>query len=386
MDDNPRVLIISMRGWGELGNYLCAQQLQAFINKKVEIPASIIVADDYLQFFIDIGNKIKTLTKEAESSDKRNQAYKALLENTAQELETYDYIGCTELTDFLEKIYTFNPTVVISTKGIISKLISQALSARKQPKMRLVNYVTNHGHFQFPAHLDSNVTEFITRLPEASAYIKTQQSIVNDPQIHEVGFISSFDVLASIQAPAKISSRPDVTVIVSNRGDSRYLELTQLILENSELDVVFISINNEDEIKRIKIIADKYNSSKTRLIIFNTFSQQDYFKLLAEVGGRASIYVGKGSINTLLEALISGIPVFGIRSGLPMEEWGGGYLQAHGIGNVYDHPGQLFSDLMKTITDSEHFMDLNKNVFEHNFKLTKENVTRDVLKKMIYMK
>lgn len=366
----PKIIIVSMRSWGELGNYLCAKQLGGFIRSNLNVDEQVIFADDYISEFKNIGDKIKNIMKlYAHDPDSVHEHYSTLLKSLDTVINEYNYHENKEFETLTKVINDFSPKVTICTKGVIGKLLTNARS-HYQYNFHIFNYVTNHGHFQFDAHVSDTIDGYLTRLPESTQYIYDVTQ--GKSRIYELGYISSIVSLDTNYFPNEAMPAFKNIIIVSNRGDVRYVDVLKHLSKVAGLRIIFISINNPEEIEKIEALLC-LSDTKAEIEVFPDFDQKEYLKLIAKYGVEGAVYIGKGSINTLMEAVLLGIPVFGLRSGLPMEEWGKNYLESHGIGSIFSTSYELISALDKFASSQSEISKIVSSLKNHRKKFNSED-------------
>ncbi|MCF2825424.1 MULTISPECIES: hypothetical protein [unclassified Pseudoalteromonas] len=354
------ILIVCMKSWGEFGNFLAAKQLQAFLTKTSGQLVDLIAGDDYIDNFVQVGQDIKMAVKSAANSDEVFDNYLNIVtrldHRVAKQTEEQDF---SEYLPLLEAIEQRKPTTVICTKGVVARMLA-AQKIKKMPE-QLYNYVTNHGHFSMDVHrsaIDSGM-KYLTRLPAATEYLR---DIVKVPatQIHDFGYISSVQ-MENLADTQQVSELTDV-ILVSNRGGRKYTLLYQELLKNTNLNLHYIVINDAEELAVAEQSARDYPG---RAKVLDGLQQKDFLALVAELGKKGTVYVGKGSINTLIEAVLGKQPVLGLRSGLPMEEWGAQYLEQHQLGCIRDDWKDIYNKIAELVDSPQAYCELRTNVLKY---------------------
>ncbi len=361
------VLILSMTTWGEMGNWLSGQSLKEALTKaRPDWNVVQQAADTAVPGLAEAGSTIREISRQATSPEERFDAYRALMASLMEKypagMETGD-ASTSETARAVEQLKavlaTEAPDVIIGTKGIICRL-ALAASGGATP---VINYVTNHMHFQFAVHRCPGATRHLVRLPQAKEYL--QDDLGYDASaIDIIGYLINAGPNQPDASPRRSaggsgsgsgsgdSTQPPHVVVVSNRGGAEYLDvLTYLVTKQTHASGTFIGINDPDLCGRASTIAAGHGAAD-RWTIVEKLSQADFLRLLSgrdRVG--PLVLVSKASPNTIMEAVYLGIPMCLFRSGLPMEDWACDLVNEEGLGTASaDAPGvcaaieRLFQD------------------------------------------
>lgn len=351
--DGRTIGIVAMTSWGEAGNWLSARSLAATIARGAPGAAvRLQAADELLPVFAEAGASIKAATLRSGGPRERHDRYAAVLDGLGARfppgLEERPGPWAAELEALAEWIGSTAPDVLIGTKGIICRAL---LAAARLAGMRVpvVDYVTNHAHFAFRVHHCPGVVRHLVRTPQAERFLVDRCGF--DPAtVDVVGYLVAAQPLlpdARSDAPA---SGPSL-IVVSNRGGDEYVELLRRLAPVARhLDLTFVALNDERLRRAAAEVAEDVGAPSWRLS--TRLRQQDLFELMRRArGSPVCALVCKASPNSIFEAAWFRLPMFLLRTGLPMEEWGADLVVDEGLGVVAKDMGSLASSLSTHLRD-----------------------------------
>jgi UDP-N-acetylglucosamine:LPS N-acetylglucosamine transferase len=357
-----RILVASMTTWGEKGNWLSGAGLAATLRSRCpEGAVELVPAEELVPELAAVGKAIKSVTLESRGTRERFERYAGVLEGLEGsfpfgfEDEPGLHEGMAEklarLVDYLKK---FQPDVVIGTKGLICRLLLAAgrLAGRPRP---VVNYVTNHGHFRFPVHRCPSAAIHLVRLPEGRPYLHETCGWALE-SIRVIGYLVAAQQLQRLDRPSEPVSEAGhgtgrAVIVVSNRGGEEYLDvLRRLLPYRDTIDVTFVALMDEPLGEAAREIVAQAGITSWRVAVHLT--QEELFGLMERARARGTcLLVCKASPNSIFEAAYFGLPMFLVRTGLPMEEWGADLVVQEGVGWVADGIIDLLPQLEACLTD-----------------------------------
>lgn len=360
VEGGKRILIVSMTTWGERGNWLSGKSLGATLQACwPDAQVDVVAAEELIPLFADIGKRIKAATVETTDPEERFAGYSRILRDLeplfpagfedAPELHPR---AAAELRVLADRLRDNPPDLLLGTKGVICRALLAALrlAGHQRP---VINYVTNHGHFQFAVHRVPGAALHLTRLPEGRDYlietcgwpaesIRAIGYLVAAQQLIQRGEVPNFDE----------ASRPHISVIiVSNRGGDEYVTvLERLVPLGDAIDVTFIALMDERLCNAANQLLQKHGITRWR--VAEQLNQVELFHLMLQARAKGvCCLVCKASPNSIFEAVYFGLPLFLFRTGLPMEEWGADMVVSEGIGWVADQVDDLTTPLLDCLSD-----------------------------------
>lgn len=358
-----KIIVVSMTSWGEMGNWLSGKSLGAALAACFpEASVDVLAAEELVPRFAATGEAIKEATRASRTPDERVHRYSTILRQLEADFPPgfeADPALHPSLAADLERlgrtIQAERPDVILGTKGIICRVcIAAAALVGEAPVV--INYVTNHGHFQFPVHHCPGAALHLLRFPEGAEFLKSACGLP-DSAVRVVGYLVAAYQLTGgrgaelAMAPPGDDRGVQSVIIVSNRGGAEYLELLEhLIPYGDDIEVTFIGINDAELCgaaeRRITEAGIKTWRSIVRL------GQAEFFHLMARCRSRGvTRLVCKASPNSIFEAVYFGIPMFLLRTGLPMEEWGAEMIARERIGWVADSMSELLPSIDASLRD-----------------------------------
>ncbi len=364
-----KLLIVSMTTWGEMGNWLSGKSLETTLTACLpDTSVRIEAAENLIPRFQAVGAAIKQATLDSQTPQERFDRYAAVLRG----LEPLFPVGFEddprrfpELADELQTLVNYlraeQPDLVIGTKGVICRALLGALrlAGLNRP---VINYVTNHGHFQFAVHRCPAATLHVVRFPEGQDYLQAATGWPAE-SIRVVGYlIAAQQLLRQAAIPARLAPQPPTEVasnpgfkrsviIVSNRGGREYIDLLERLKPYGDsIEVTFIAIRDEMLCELAEGVVREVGAATWRVV--SELSQPELFKLMLRAQREGvCILVCKASPNSIFEAAYFGLPMFLLRTGLPMEEWGADMVVREGIGWVEETMAALAPQLTACLDD-----------------------------------
>lgn len=338
--DVMKLLILSMRTWGEMGNWLSGHALaEALACEMPSWQVEQLATDHLVPRLAEAGAQIRRLTKQHTQPRPRFIAYTQLMERLTSEyppgFEEASSIPAdlsADLQILSNTITASEPDIVIGTKGIICRL---ALAATER-RLPVVNYVTNHGHFRFAVHSCPSASRHLVRLDAARDFLVDQCGYAQD-SVDLVGYLVNASARSGISRESSALPAPvsPYFVVTSNRGGAEYLEvLRHLTAHRRHPCGLFLGLNDPQLCREATTIIDREGLAD-RWSVLEKLEQHDLMGMMArrERLGPVAL-VTKASPNSIMEAVYMGVPLFLFRSGLPIEDWSCDLVTANGFGRV----------------------------------------------------
>lgn len=353
-----KISIFCMSGWGELGNKLTATNL---MNKIKSIDSShqvnLYCANEFFEMFEDVGRDIKKAALTSISPDDLYDQYSFIM-------KTYDRIYLDILGDknnflkmmnkFINIIQSTKPDIIFCTKGVIARVCVDICSIVGLSPF-ILNYVSNHQHFQFKIHHTSGVNLHLVRTKEGYDYFmnnfKDQEEkirFLGYIVAHNLNHLTEHSTISRVLKPNLITA-----IIVSNRGGVSYYNLIEsLLVLADKINLIYITINDEVISNKVQNLVDKYNIKNWQVI--NKLSQDKYYSLLANANKISNqILITKASPNSIYEAIYLNIPMILHRSGLPMEDWSCSLVEKNFLGIVHKNMDELKKNIINNLSNHE---------------------------------
>ncbi|MBL9005115.1 MAG: hypothetical protein JNJ46_12760 [Myxococcales bacterium] len=368
-----KILVVSMSTWGEMGNWLSGRSLVAVLASS--FPAAEVnqvLAETYVPCFAEIGADIKRITRASGSPEERFERYAAIMgeldRRYPQGVESAAPLAsalAAELEAFTEYLRAAAPDLIIGTKGLICR-ICVAAARHAGLSVPVINYITNHGHFQFRVHHCPDAALHLVRFAAGQAYVQKRCGF-RPEAVRAVGYVVAAQPLLHPTRAAPLAEQGEVrgplsVIIVSNRGGTEYVDLVRhLVPRGNSIQVTFIAINDPDLCAQAEQIIAASGITNWRTASFLT--QEEFFGLLDQTRTRGgSVLVSKASPNSIFEAAYFGIPMFLIRTGLPMEEWGADVVIEEKIGYVVESMAALMPVLDRCLDDRERLAQTGRHL------------------------
>ncbi|MEV6706581.1 hypothetical protein [Micromonospora wenchangensis] len=368
------VQVISMRTWGELGNLLAGRTLAATLAAGLDdVDVTVVEAETIFPQFAEAGAAIRELVAARLPADEVRAGYLSLMADFTDRLpdglddDPVPAATADRLTAVVEHFARTKPDLVIGTKGVISRLSHAALRVADLA-IPVVNYVTNEGLLRLPVHRAPHLPVHLVQFDRARDYLirehgyRPEQVVpvgrllaqTQAAQVFEgaaqAGRIGGVDADAMESALAEARTR---ILILSNRGGREYLAAVERIAgTHPDAALVFIAYNNP-------AMAAEAAELLTELKVpawqtFDRLAQGDYLRYLAWLhAADAPLFISKTGPNSMLEGLYFGIPQLLVRSGLPMEEWVGPFLDEHEVGRGFDRMEDLVDVAVRWVGDPD---------------------------------
>jgi hypothetical protein len=355
-----RVLVVSMTTWGERGNWLSGRSLGATLQACwPDAQVDVVAAEELMPLFGEVGKRIKAATIETSDPEERFAGYSRILRSLEplfpagfeDDPERYPSAAA-ELQTLAQRLRENPPDLLLGTKGIICRALIGALrlAGLERP---VINYVTNHGHFQFAVHRVPGAALHLTRLPEGREYLIENCGWAPE-SIRVVGYLVAAQQLLQRGEVPKVDegTTPHISVIiVSNRGGDEYVTvLERLVPFRDAIDVTFIALMDERLCSAANQVLREHGITRWR--VADQLTQTELFHLMAQARAKGvCCLVCKASPNSIFEAVYFGLPMFLFRTGLPMEEWGADMVVSERIGWVAADVDDLTPPLLDSLSD-----------------------------------
>jgi UDP-N-acetylglucosamine:LPS N-acetylglucosamine transferase len=355
------IQLVAMRTWGELGNLLAAKTLASALSQTLDgVETEVIEAETLFPRFAEIGREIELLAKTRCEARVRHRQYLELMEG----LRPLFYPGFEvapriegalgeEIRPLVEHFMRTRPSLVVGTKGVISRLCMAALRLASHPAP-VVNYVTNEGLLRLEIHRSPFLPDQFVPFESARRYLIDQHGF--EPAcITTVGRLIAQASLGSFleqrgeeayptesprDAPAPGLDSVRVAVF-SNRGGEDYLLLLRhFAARHPQIAVVFIGYNEPQLVEAARQLGEESSVRDWR--VFDRLGQGGYIQYLNWLSAAEyPLLISKTGPNTMLEGAYFGIPQLLLNSGLPMEQWVIPFLEENGIGRGFDRMPDL---------------------------------------------
>lgn len=355
-----RVLVLSMTTWGEMGNWLSGRALtQAVARCRPDWEVTQQPVDRLLPALAEVGARIRRVTMDSRTPAERSTGYGRIMQDLLADYPTGMEEGAPvtpavrqQLDQLGAAIEKQAPDMIVGTKGVICRLAIASTNNR----IPVVNYVTNHGHFQFAVHNCPGAAAHLTRMDAAGAFLQARWGYPQD-RVACVGYLvggadaGPSDAGGTVDAPA--ADRLHV-VVVSNRGGGEYVDILQRLLEHRRAPGgTFIALNDPALCAEARERIERAGQSD-RWSVLEKLDHEDFVRMLASRHERGAIaLVTKASPNSIMEAVYLGIPMFLLRSGLPMEDWSCDVVTGGGFGAVADTVDGLWPAIAESIDTPE---------------------------------
>jgi hypothetical protein len=360
-----RILIVSMTTWGEMGNWLSGKGLAGALARLApDADVQIEPAESLIPRFAAAGAAIKEATTASGSPEERFARYSEVLRSLEAVLPPgfeQDPRAFPDLAQELEplraRIAAQPPDLVIGTKGVICRMFAAALRLAGLTRP-IVNYVTNHGHFQFAVHDCPDAVLHLVRFPEGVEYLRRARGWPLE-SMRVIGYLIAAQQLGSVSAAGTVESGGTRSlIIVSNRGGREYVEIVRALLRFGDtIEVTFVAINDEPLCAAAQEAIAAAGIRNWRTV--TKLSQPEFFQLLAQARSRGiCALVSKASPNSIFEAAYFGLPMFLFRTGLPMEEWGSEIVIREGLGFVAETQEEMIANVAGALDSSTSLQEI----------------------------
>ncbi|MGH3783272.1 MAG: hypothetical protein ACRDRO_22310 [Pseudonocardiaceae bacterium] len=352
--DSCRILIATMTSWGEAGNWLSAKSLEATIARAAP-GASVTVqaADELVPAFRQTGRAIKAATLNSGGPEERKDRYAAVLRALGERFppgfeERSDGAPTGELNRLADWIAGTKPDLLIATKGVLCRALLAA-SRLAGIEVPVVDYVTNHGHFAFEVHRCQGARMHLVRIPDAKRFLEVECGF-NPATVRVVGYLVAAQPLLPAAPTPPPGTRASL-IVVSNRGGEEYVHmLRRLAPYAGELNLTFIALHDERLQRSASAVAASAGAQSWQVV--TNLDQAKLFELMHQArGSPVCALVCKASPNSIFEAAYFRLPMFLLRTGLPMEEWGADLVVRERLGIVAKDMDVLTSELIAHLLD-----------------------------------
>lgn len=389
-----KILILSMKTWGELGNYLAGELLaNTFKNIDSSLNVKVHAADDIIETLATIGKEIKEIMLTAANAEDVFLRYNNLFSSYEANLYSADFEHdvtnrrCKldeEINVLREFIAAYNPDIVIGTKGIISRLVFAA-NNQGSKRFKLINYITNHGLLDLAIHRSSEIMINIVQFEDAKNYILSNYNYSTE-RVLVTGRISSRPYLTNALngdfLPRIMNNNLSIILFANRISECALLVANRLVGYSEKVNLYVICQGDEKLEKELKNLIQSHNINNW--IIYGNLIQNDYFKLVSSLKfSKHSLLISKTGPNTMLEAIQYEIPVLLLNSGLPMEQWVAAFIKDNYLGFVEPNITCLLIRLnfiLENLFELENFQKASQRV-SHIF--TDEKVVHSRLRDLI---
>ena len=388
-----RILIIAMKTWGELGNYLAAKSLARTIHDVMpDVHIRIEESEKYVPVFSAFGREIKEIHFNDFSSRKIKQAYMGIMAKIErifppqfELMDTFDGTIREYFNKLLEDISLFKPDIIIGTKGIISRICSAVVRSNGL-NISVVNFITNHGLLQLPIHQSNHVDVHIVQFREGMDYLlnelkydkdkcKLVQPLVVSHGLKYLHYETALKNTESVSEKKEADQTFELKVVIfSNRGSDKYLKIIRHIVENVDsCNCIFICYNDKQLAEKASAFLPA--AGGTKLQIYHKLEQREYFSLINGISHAKTVLISKAGPNTVLEAVFLNMPVLVTKSGLPMEDWVFEMVKQNGIGMTADTIDETIKNIDRCIADPEMINGFKNNIDIYRRSITGESAT-----------
>ncbi|WP_442505060.1 hypothetical protein SH528x_003831 [Novipirellula sp. SH528] len=331
-----RIKILGMSTWGALGNWLSAKALASVIsNERPNWDVTLIRTDDHIESLSKIGGEITQATLTSTSGQERRELYSGIMASWDDWYSSGNEVVQRDVSDVNRLLAPGDADLVICSKGLLGRLASAARS-RHDASFKIVNYVTNHGHFQFPLHACDAIDGYLVRLEAAKAFICEKCSVSNE-RVLNIGYLLPLSQRFNELSTDGRNATNARCIVLSNRGSSHYLKLLHCLSKKSWIgSIAAIFLGSSSLLENAKA----YASACPKTEVYDKVSQVEYLKLLGNKSG-VPLFISKCSPNAVFEALACGMIPIVIRSGLPMEDWAADLVQSEELGIVCESEEKL---------------------------------------------
>ncbi|GGK06719.1 hypothetical protein GCM10010123_40610 [Pilimelia anulata] len=358
----PRIRIVSMRTWGELGNLLAGHTLAAHL--RAGLPGAVVdvvEGEELYPPFAGVGAAIRDLVRAGLPPDGVRAGYLRIMDGLTRTLPP-DFEAepppalRRDLGAVAAHLDRDRPDLVIGTKGVLSRLCHAALhrSGRGTP---VVNYVTNEGLLRLPVHRSRTLPVHLVQFERARAYLVGWHGY--DPgRVHAVGRLLARDQAGRFfegGAPAAavdpaLAAAGRRVLVLANRGGPAYGRLVaELAADHPDAALVVVALHDPD---LAAAAAGALCGRPGPWRVFEALPQGDFLRYLDWLAAAdAPLFLSKTGPNAMLEGLHYGLPQLLLRSGLPMEEWVGPFLAEHGVGAAFDRMADLAAAATRWVGD-----------------------------------
>ena len=359
--DGCRIVIVTMTSWGEAGNWLSAKSLEATIARAAPgCAVTVQAADELVPAFAQTGQAIKAATLNSRGPQERRNRYAAVLHALGERFprgfeERPDGAPALEISGLADWIAATRPDLLIATKGVLCRAL---LAATRLAGIRVpvVDYVTNHAHFAFEVHRCPGARMHLVRLPDAKRFLEAECGFT-PATVRVIGYLVAAQPLLS-EAPAAVPGARASLIVVSNRGGAEYVTmLRRLAPYAGELNLTFVALHDEQLQRSACAVAAAAGAESWQVVTH--LDQAKLFGLMRQARtSPVCALVCKASPNSIFEAAYFRLPMFLLRTGLPMEEWGADLVVRERLGVVAEDMDVLTSELLARLRDPRAMADL----------------------------
>jgi hypothetical protein len=342
-----RVIILSARTWGRLGNFTAAQNIARTIAVEPDTIASVHAVEEFWPDFGVWGERMRGAAI-MKNADETSAAFEAIL----SEIDERTVRGNRNHPDWIRPVAAVSkflseqqPDHVIATKGIIARL---AAAARMHAGglFSLTNWVTNSGLIRLRCHRATMADRHLVPLPEDRDYLIREWN-VRPRNISVIGPVARLS--KSYGEPIAIGDQLDArrTLLYFNVVTHQTLDQLEYLLSR-DANVECVALHSYAEADTQNRLHRLEASYPNRFSARGELSQDNFHKLFGWLKqAKSHLFVAKSGPNTMFEAMLLRLPMMLYRSGLPQEDWVLSYLDDRGVGI----PNTEMRDLAMLIID-----------------------------------
>ncbi|WP_139302140.1 hypothetical protein [Vibrio spartinae] len=291
-----------------MGNYEAAKKIKFELASKGIFSTELVCFDELVPTFREFGLKMQEIAASYHEPHIKMKLYDELIDSI--DLWISDDNNERIVNELLFCIIKKDmPSLIISTKGIISRVI-YVLKEKFNFNYKTVNFITNPGllDIRIHRHFSSDLTIRTTDYYPNHDIIKKFNKLKTVPLFKE---IPNYQI--------KKQGVPSI-LILCNGCEEGYFDVLKTSLEHpSRPKVIMVIISNEKFLDKCIELNKRHEN---RAHIYNALANKDYLKIALEAStNNRSFLYSKSGPNTVLESIRFNLPVLVHFSGLPMERW-----------------------------------------------------------------
>lgn len=347
-----RVLVLGLRSWGQLGNFLAAANVARILSEHVPgCEVEFRAGEELWPFLAGLGERIGRAARAG------GAGYAEVMADADAWLPLDSEARGTGPAPVEAHALDGRHDAVVATKGIVSRLAYAALQPRGAGRS-VVNFVTNHGLLELELHRSRHLALQLVPFEMSRALLVRHG--IDGATVKVVGPLA-----ASLRTPASDAGairsfsrveggdRPRV-IVFSNHGGAEYAEVARVLAHHpSHPEVLFVAHKDPNLAGAVSAIAADAGAG-SRWEVVEALPQAGFLAALARAARFPVCFaVSKTGPNTALEAVRTGIPMVLHRSGLPMERWVEGFVADTGCGECVETAAALAPATLAWLDDPE---------------------------------
>jgi hypothetical protein len=342
-------LILASRSWGELGNLNAAKRLaEALHRSTIRCEPVVHAIEEFYTPFEQYGSEIEDIKQGSHTADQVRTRYSTLMKQIAErfprdfETQAVAAEAPQQLRELGGFLMSSGASVIIATKGFISRLAICAMRMVSSSILPVINYVTNEGLLGFDIHIARSA--FRHTVPSDYGAQLLMRAGVREAVIRVVGpLVAVSGNFANIEDREE---RQHVGVLI-NRGGHEYWPLLRALAgRGSAICVTVVCVGADFLATRLRLFCPPHWTLLSKL------PAGQYLDLLEKMAcSRSPLLICKAGPNTVLESVAAHIPVVALRSGLPQEDWVSDRVKNDCLGISAESPYEL-ADQLSTLLDS----------------------------------